>query len=211
MLACVTSGACTEFGSIVMTIGAELRPAIIGPFGPAQLACLRSWIGLGCLQYLCRSKRAIGLTRPALKLAAHVSFTRSELATQAGSSRLMRFLRYRAGQRDYLPFRRYGDMASNASRPAMPTGTEVLAARYARYPIPLVFLASKSAQAELAREVGFGTLPTYFISSTAQAVVCQTNVSFPLVARPDGPGRSAIPLVQGRVRFRVIAAISTSS
>jgi len=75
----VTSGACIEFGSIVMTIGAELRPAIIGPFGPAQLACLRSWNRLGLSPVFVQIQEGDWVIRPALKLAAHVSFTRSSL------------------------------------------------------------------------------------------------------------------------------------
>jgi len=164
-----------------MTIGAELRPAIIGPFGPAQLACLRSWNRLGLSPVFVQIQEGDWVIRPALKLAAHVSFTRSELATQAGSSRLMRFLHTeRVSGITCLS----DDMAIwlNALRPAMPTGTEVW--------LPdtrvIQFLASKSAQAELAREVGFGTLPTYFIDRTGGRL--PDNVSFPLIARPDGPG-----------------------
>src|SRR4051794_39252847 len=162
-----------------MISGAALRPAIIGPLGPAQLACLRSWKRLGLSPIFVQIQEAGRVVRSALDLAAYTSFTRAELATQAGADRLSAFLeKERAGGITCLS----DAMAIwlNGLRPLMPAGTEVW--------LPdtrvIQFLDAKSAQAELAKEVGFSTLPTYFIDRAGGNL--PPDVSFPLVAPPDG-------------------------
>lgn len=159
----------------------SLRPAIIGPFGPAQLACLRSWIGLGLSPIFIQIREAEWTVRPALKLAAYASFAPAELSEQSGVRELMAFLeKERASGITCLS----DEMAIwlNRLRSAMPADTKIWLpdTRVIR------FLDCKSAQTQLAQSVGFATLPTYSIDRVGTNLPGDT--SFPMVARPDGAG-----------------------
>jgi hypothetical protein len=164
-----------------MTIGDQLRPAIIGPFGPAQLACLRSWMRLGLSPIFVQVRESERVIRPALRLGAYKSFLPADLATQSGTQELIRFLE--AGKASGITCLS-DEMAIwlNGLRPVMPAGTKVWLPD-----TPVIqFLDSKSAQTELARSVGFATLPTHFIDRAGGDL--PNDVSFPMVARPDGAG-----------------------
>ena len=167
-----------------MPIRKALRPAIIGPFGPAQLACLKSWSRLGLSPIFVRIEDNARAVRPAIRLAGYRRFTGKELATSAGLAAFLRFLETEqvSGVTCLAD-----DLAIwlNGLRDVLPPGTKIW--------LPdnrvIDFLQSKSAQLALAREVGFAVLPTFRLgqSSDAPPEVGQ----FPLVARPDRPGAVA--------------------
>ena len=162
----------------------ELRPAIIGPFGPAQLACLRSWNSLGLAPVFIHIQEPWWSVRPALKLAGYRRFTTEELATSEGVAALLAFLeRERVGGVTCLS----DEMAIwlNELRPRMPSMTKVWLpeSRVIR------FLSSKSAQIGLAQRVGLATLRTFEIRRSVDEL--PDDVRFPMVARPDGPGAVA--------------------
>lgn len=164
-----------------MSTAESLRPAIIGPFGPAQLACLRSWIGLGLSPIFIQIREAARIVRPALKLAAYASFAPAELSERSGVRELMAFLeKERASGITCLS----DEMAIwlNRMRSEMPADTKIWLpdTRVIR------FLDCKSAQTQLAQSVGFATLPTYSIDRVGADL--PGDASFPMVARPDGAG-----------------------
>jgi predicted ATP-grasp superfamily ATP-dependent carboligase len=164
-----------------MRMRKTLRPAIIGPFGPAQLACLRSWGRLDLCPIFIRVDEGAPAVYPSLKLGAYRRFRSSELKTCAGLAELLKFLETErvsgitcVGE----------DLAKwlNGLQNRVPAATKIW--------VPenrvIEFLLSKPSQIEFARDVGLAVLPTCRVDRSCLKV--PNTVQFPVVARPAGSG-----------------------
>ncbi len=153
-------------------------PMIVGPFGPAQLACLRSWRALGLAPVFVQTE---GPPQPwglGGLVSAHAFRPMAELRTPAGAKWLAALVQ-RHGVTGLTCVA--DELALWLQREvALPEGTRCWLAA----PAAIERLTSKAGQLALAQESGFSLLPTWRVSTVADIEAIPEN-AFPLVARPD--------------------------
>lgn len=157
-----------------------VHPVILGPLGPAQLACIRSWA---------RSGFAVGFVHvtegrslPLIKgaVTSYLQISPDVLQTEAGIARLHDFLsRHRATGLTCLSYA----MARwlNRIKGRLPLETALWVAELD----VIDKLESKSMQNRLARSVGLTLLRSFEVSKLAREII--PDDAFPLVLRPDDP------------------------
>lgn len=157
-----------------------IRPVIIGPLGPAQLACLRSWKRLGYSAGFIHltDGRPLPLIRGAVGAYLRLSF--KDLRSDEGISEIANFLV--ANKATGLTCLAY-ELARRLHeiRDRLPATTALW------LPATSVIdrLESKAAQNLLAVSAGLDLLPSVAIDKTSAAMV--DGDLFPYVLRPDDP------------------------
>ena len=159
----------------------EIRPVILGSFGPPALACIRSWGRHGYKPgMVCIRSEEQGL--PASRyLSAFASIHPRALYTAEGLETISSFLQ---------EFRASGIIAINEDvscwlSDTLPSSCKIPVWAPAS---PIIkSLHSKLKQLEVARRVGFDILPTYLIDSNLETVASIPESAFPLCLRPDDP------------------------
>lgn len=157
------------------------RPALIGPYGPAQIACLRSWRRLGLpVLFVHLGDRPLPLGQ---RVASRTVTLPSALAgTPAGAARLAAALReHGADGITCLSESLAGWLHRLHAAGTLP------AAPWVAPPEALARLASKAVQTDMAAASGLPVLPT--LAVTRDSVL--PPEAFPLVLRPDDPATVA--------------------
>lgn len=160
---------------------ARVVPAIIGPFGPAQLTCLRSWIDRGYDPIFIHLAED-GTRLPFLERSVHgyLRTDRGQLKTDAGIARLSGFLADHGASGitalgyDLIEF-------LWMIRDRLPKGIGMWVADRA----VLELLQSKDQQIALARDIGLWVAPTWHLMPNDLGAV--PGDAYPLVLRPDDP------------------------
>ena len=157
----------------------KIRPAIIGPFGPPQLACLRSWKARGYEPVFVHlsGQKGTRILRRYVKDYLHV--TPVELQKPIGAKRIAGFLQD-ANATGITCVSESTARWLFSVRESMPKDLGYWFASLEA----INLLASKAAQLELAGTAGFKILPTYFMEKQEPG---SAPLAFPIVARPDGP------------------------
>ena len=168
-----------------MVPAAAQRPLVIGPLGPAQLACLVSWKRLGLRTALLQTEgpRQPWCIHRIADLHAHRPL--QALKTPEGA-------RWLAGwivEQGITGLACVSDdltiwLQENLRLPAQ-------SAFWMNTPGVIRALESKAEQARVARHSGFELLPTWLVGSAAEVAKIPDS-AFPLVLRPDG-SRSVTP------------------
>lgn len=154
--------------------------ALFGPLGPVQLACLRSWRRAGVPT--CFIHTVDRLHRPgAAKLADHYHQILNDFAkTDDGLAQMACALRnWQVRGIATVAYENFIFLKSLKARHDL----DVII--YGPDSCQLPFLDSKIAQNKCAVDSGFDCLPTTLIASDQPSI--QTEIGFPLVARPDQP------------------------
>jgi hypothetical protein len=154
-------------------------PAIIGPFGPPQLACLTSWLRLGLKPRFVHLSQRAALRFAPPRLGGYLHITAESLSDDATAKQVVDWC---AGEGVGAAVA--GAYATTARLRALFAGTGVAVA-------PLdaslfSFLDAKSPQLSAARRAGFAVAPWWLIDRAADAAALPGDV-FPLVLRPDRP------------------------
>ncbi|GAB0055917.1 hypothetical protein SIID45300_00216 [Candidatus Magnetaquicoccaceae bacterium FCR-1] len=174
------------------------RPGVLGPLGPAQLTCLRSWRKLGLQPLFVHLTPGNGTPGWPGTPGHHLPIPRDALRTSAGQTRLRDFLT--ANRCAGLTCLGEGDARLlRAIEPELPCPLWLPSQR------SLDFLDAKSRQAELARACGFAVLPTWHADRDHLPLI--PAGAFPVVARPDGSG-SAEPMFKIKI-LHTPAALTT--
>lgn len=161
------------------------RPALLGPYGPAQIACLRSWRQLGLAPlYIYIGSRPLPL---ASRIAAAVLHLPGALVgTDEGASRVVAFLRdHCADGVTCLAENLAHWLHTMTQRTDWPEAV----ACWISDAEALERLASKAEQVDIARRVGLKVLPSFLIDHKSAGAVPED--AYPLVLRPDTPGAVA--------------------
>lgn len=160
---------------------ARPRPALIGPYGPAQIACLRSWrrLGLDPL-FLHIGERPLAFASRIA--AATMTLPPHRVGTPEGAASVVAFLNEaQADGISCLAEALAYWLHRLARRPDWPSGVELWLPDEAA----LDRLASKAVQVDLARASGLNVLPSFLVRRETVADV--PGDAFPLVLRPDDP------------------------
>lgn len=172
-------------GTSTAATAAGIRPALIGPYGPAQIACLRSWRRLGLTPLF------IHVGDHPLPLGRHVAAACLHLppdliGTMAGAKRLTVFLdREKASGLTCLAESLAAWINDLSGAESLPPGV----APWVPGPEALTRLSSKAAQCDAAVACGLPVLPRLAVGRDDAATVPAD--AFPLVLRPDDTGAAA--------------------
>lgn len=157
-----------------------IHPVILGPLGPAQLACIRSWT---------RSGFAVGFVHvtegrslPLIKgaVTSYLQISPDVLQTETGITHLHDFLsRHHATGLTCLSYAMARWLTRVKDR--LPPETALWIAELD----VIDKLESKSIQTRLARKVGLTLLRSFEVSGQAREAIPED--AFPLVLRPDDP------------------------
>lgn len=169
----------------------DIRPAIIGPLGPGQLACLRSWRALGLNPIFLH---VIEKAKPFFIRSlcdAYVPLEERLIETPGGAARVAEILREKSASS--LTCVSYDDMERLEHwRSRLPDGLRLC--------IPtqdaMEGLRSKMRQIALAREVGLPVLPTVVV--TNKQTSGDVGSVLPMVIRPDDE-RAVRPIFKARL------------
>ncbi|MBF0417641.1 MAG: hypothetical protein HQL86_05260 [Magnetococcales bacterium] len=156
---------------------APMRPGVLGPLGPAQLTCLRSWRKRGMHPLFVHLTPDTGTPGWPGIPGHYLAIPRDSLLTPDGRARLIAFLS--ANRCDGLTCLGEAD-------------AHILRTLEMDLPCPLWlpsaasldFLDAKSRQAEWARACGFQVLPTWHADKTLLPEI--PAEAYPIIARPDG-------------------------
>ncbi|MEO5347136.1 MAG: hypothetical protein H7834_12270 [Magnetococcus sp. YQC-9] len=166
-----------------------LRPAILGPLGPAQLTCLRSWRKLGLDPLFIHLTQGSGTPGWPGVPGDYLPLSREQLNLPVGRAQFCAFLSARGctgltclGEADARLLR--------AMQSVLPCDLWLPSQESHD------FLDSKHRQLELAQVCGFAVLPTWRADHHLLPMIPEDV--FPLVARPDGSG-TAQPMFKIRI------------
>ena len=163
-------------------MGTEIRPVILGQFGPPTLACIRSWgkqglsVGMICI----KSK---GESDPKSKyLTDFITLLPGELYTEEGIQIIREFL---------IKYRATGITCITESISCWVNENRQMLPNEVTLWIPssqtIHELLSKQKQIDVACRVGFDVLPTYLIDKNSETIDHIAKDHFPLCLRPDDP------------------------
>lgn len=155
-----------------------LTVALVGPLGPAQLACLHSWRKRGVSRAFIHVDKK-PLPRWGRRIADQYIYIAPDQASKpAGLQAIAKFLKeIQADGITCLSESVAQQLWKN--RDLFADGIRILT----NTPVVLDFLESKSSQIAVAREVGLPVLPTWLLHRDTDARTL--NLTFPLVLRPD--------------------------
>ena len=158
-----------------------MTPAILGAFGPAQLACIRSWSDRGYRPLFIHLTAAPARARLLVRsVHAYLQVDPARLDEDATITRIAEFLaRYDASGVVAVDYRRIDWLWSVRDR--LPASVELWVPARAT----LDLLQSKQRQTELAQRVGLDVAPTWHVGADGAGHV--PDEAFPLVLRPDDP------------------------
>ena len=158
----------------------ETRVAILGPFGPPQIASMRVFSNRGIPAVFLHSGEGPEPRLSQQVLAGYQRLPADLTDMEDGAELLARALDWHRAT--HLISVGYGQSRWAADAIAE-TGSEVVPCTPA--PETYDFLEGKAEQIALAREVGFDLLPTYELEDSSGAAAIPDG-DFPLVLRPDG-------------------------
>jgi hypothetical protein len=160
-------------------------PAIIGPLGPAQLTCIRSWVRRGhrvLFVHLTRNRWRVPFLNGVID--SYQPLQPDEFMRAEGEERLATFLAQHGATAvcalSYNLIRRLHQLKRTWPR-------EISLWAVDRHILP--FLESKRDQFKLAQKVGFQVART--IDVTPESIAGIPSTMFPLVLRPNRPGSIA--------------------
>lgn len=162
----------------VVASSPALVATLLGPFGPAQIACLRSWADAGyCTAFVHVTDR-----KPAPLVAGSADFymriAPSELKSPAGEAAVLDFLfGIKADGITCLSYHQIEWLNSLRGKMRRPTSPWI--------PMPdaVAVLQSKASMTELAKASGLPVLPTAFVDRTTWSDV--PDEFFPVAVRPE--------------------------
>jgi len=160
----------------------DVRPVLIGNFGPPTLACIRSWGEKGCkVGFICVASHGTPLPRSKY-LESVVVLSPEKRFRREGLEEINRFLE----KFDATGLISISEGISNwlyEQRKYLPVNV----ALWLNNSENLINLLSKKSQIEMARAAGFDVLPTYYIKNIEQDVEQIDAQDYPLCLRPTLP------------------------
>jgi hypothetical protein len=176
----------------------RIRPALIGPFGPPQLACIRSWKsrGLDPIFIHLSSKGGSGALKRYIPSYYHLE--PSKLNNSAEVALLAEFLT-NTNATGITCVADHTAAWLHANREILPERLQY----WVQSTALMEKLDSKAFQLDLARNAGFNVLPTWLIGLGDSVDAIDT---YPLVARPDSPAATTpalkVQLLNSAAEFR---------
>lgn len=157
-----------------------IHPVILGPLGPAQLACIRSWTRSGFAVGFVHVTEGNPLPLIEGAVTSYLQISPDVLQTEAGIVRLHDFLsRHRATGLTCLSYAMARWLTRIKDRLPLETALWVTELNV------IDTLESKSMQTQLARKVGLTLLRSFEIGGLIREII--PDNAFPLVVRPDDP------------------------
>ena len=173
------------------------RIVLVAGFGPPSLAAIRSWGRLGCQVALLVVSRKPPRFCASRFLHEKRFMSRDLLYTEEGLTRINQFVAdFRADAVTAITEHIAQWLGQNGDR--LPGGTTLLCPP----PATLDQLSSKRRQTEVASEVGFDVLPTYYLDKCSDTHNNVLPEHFPLALRP-ATERGTRPFFKIRVVFSV--------
>jgi hypothetical protein len=173
----------------------RMTVAIVGPFGPAQLTCMRSWKQRGLrVVFIHITNEDFDLWFINHLTDGYLRLTQNQFLSDAGGLQICRHL---AAQKvagvatlSYLSIARLHALARTE---AWPTEARV----WATPDSTLGFLESKIAQTVLAEQCGFDVAPTAYLSTYADADSVTCICSPPLPSQNPSPHKLQLDFSHG--------------